>query len=330
MATRGDGDRVAGRSGHSIHAVRPEAFNYVWDNSIEPTLEVDSGEVVEFTVRDASDEQIQADSTSEDVAKLDFGHVNPVSGPVYVRGAQPGDVLALEILEFRPRDWGWTALIPGFGLLADEFPEPWLRISRVEAERGRVIFADGIERPYEPFRVTMGVAPAEPGPHSIVPPTRWGGNMDTKHLRAGTTLYLPVGVEGALFSVGDTHSAQGDGEVCGTAIETAMEVSLRLSVRRDFRVDAPQYRIPPGALPRAEGTGYHVSTGVAPDLMEATKQAVRATIEQLVDRHDLSREEAYALCSVAVDLRIHEVVDAPNWVVGAFLPNDIFTGGGDR
>ncbi len=327
---RGNRDRAMGQNGHSFHAVRPDAFNYVWDNNIEPVLEVDSGEVVEFTVRDASDEQIQANSTSEDVAKLDFEHVNPVSGPVYVKDARPGDVLAIEILEFKPRDWGWTALIPGFGLLADEFPEPWLRISRVEAERHKVVFAEGIELPYEPFPGTIGVAPAEPGPHSIVPPSRWGGNMDTKHLRADTTLYLPVGVEGALFSVGDTHSAQGDGEVCGTAIETAMEVSLRLSVRRDFRIDAPHYRVPPGALPRAEGTGYHVSTGVAPDLMEATRGAVRATMEQLVDRHGLSREEAYALCSVAVDLRIHEVVDAPNWVVGAFLPDDIFTGGGAR
>jgi acetamidase/formamidase len=330
MVTQGDHDRGVGREGRSFHAVRPEAFNYVWDNSIEPVLEVDSGESVEFTVRDASDEQIRADSTSEDVAKLDFDHVNPVSGPVYVRGAQPGDVLAVEILEFKPRDWGWTALIPGFGLLADEFPEPWLRISRVEVERGRVVFAEGIELPYEPFPGTIGVAPAEPGTHPIVPPSRWGGNMDTKHLRVGTTLYLPVGVEGALFSVGDTHSAQGDGEVCGTAIETAMDVSLRLSVRRDFRIDAPQYRVPSGTLPRAEGTGYHVSTGVAPDLMEATRDAVRATMERLGDSHGLSREEAYALCSVAVDLRIHEVVDAPNWVVGAFLPDDIFTGGSER
>ena len=259
---RGDHDRVAGEGGYSFHSVRPDAFNYVWDNRIEPVLEIDSDTIVEFTVRDASDEQIRADSTSEDVAKLDFDHVNPVSGPVYVRGAQPGDVLAVEILEFKPREWGWTALIPGFGLLADEFPEPWLRISQVEVEQGKVVFADGIELPYEPFPGTIGVAPAEPGPHSIVPPSRWGGNMDTKHLRIGTTLYLPVGVEGALLSVGDTHSAQGDGEVCGTAIETAMEVSLRLSVRRDFRVDAPEYRVPPGAapgrghrLPRLDGRG---------------------------------------------------------------------------
>jgi acetamidase/formamidase len=327
---RGDHDRVVGQNGHSFHAVRREAFNCVWDNSIDPSLEVDSGDLVEFTARDASDEQIQADSTPEDVAKLDFEHVNPVSGPVYVKDARPGDVLAIEILEFRPRNWGWTALIPGFGLLADEFPEPWLRISRVEAEQRKVVFAEGIELPYMPFPGTIGVAPAEPGPHSIVPPSRWGGNMDTKHLRVGTTLYLPVGVEGALFSVGDTHSAQGDGEVCGTAIETTMEISLRLSVRRDFHIEAPQFRVPPSTLAGAQGTGYHVSTGVAPDLMEATRQAVRATIGHLGDRHSLSREEAYALCSVAVDLRIHEVVDAPNWVVGAFLPDNIFTGGGDR
>jgi acetamidase/formamidase len=123
MAMRGDHDRVAGEGGYSFHSLRPDAFNYVWDNSIEPVLEVNSGAIVEFTVRDASDEQIRADSTSEDVAKLDFDHVNPVSGPVYVRSAQPGDVLAVEILEFKPRDWGWTALSPGFGLLANEFPE---------------------------------------------------------------------------------------------------------------------------------------------------------------------------------------------------------------
>ena len=316
--------------GRSIHDVHPDAFNYVWDNRIEPALEVSSGEVVEFSVRDASDEQLNADSTHADVARLDFEHVNPVSGPVFVKDARPGDVLAVEILEFRPRDWGWTALIPGFGLLADEFPEPWLRISRVEPERGRVVFGEGIELPYEPFPGTIGVAPAEPGPHSIVPPSRWGGNMDTKHLRVGATLFLPVGVEGALFSIGDTHSAQGDGEVCGTAIETAMEVAVRLSVRRDFRVEAPQFRVPPGALSRTENTGYHVSTGVAPDLMEATRDAVRATMVHLTEGRGLSREEAYALCSVAVDLRIHEVVDTPNWVVGAFLPDDIFVEGAGR
>jgi acetamidase/formamidase len=309
---------------HSLHEVRPDAYNYVWDNAIEPVLSVESGEEVLLHVRDASDEQLGPDSDAAAVAALDFDHVNPVSGPVEVRGARPGDVLAVEILEFAPRDWGWTALIPGFGLLADEFPDPWLRISRVDAERGRVQFAEGITLPYRPFPGTIGVAPREPGQHSIVPPSDWGGNLDIKHLRAGTTLYLPVGVEGARFSVGDTHAAMGDAEVCGTAVETAMDITVRLSVRRDFALDAPQYHLPAGMLAEAETSAYHVCTGVAPDLMEASKRAVRAMIDHLGQRHGRERQEAYALCSVACDLRIHELVDVPNWVVGAFLPEDIF------
>ncbi|HYY33831.1 MAG TPA: acetamidase/formamidase family protein [Gaiellaceae bacterium] len=310
----------------SIHEVRPDAFNYVWDNSIEPALEVESGESVELHVRDASDEQIRRNSGAEDVAKLDFTHVNPVSGPVFVKGAQPGDVLAVELVEFTPPEWGWTAIIPGFGLLADEFPEPWLRISDVDDER--VGFSNAISLPCRPFPGTIGVAPAEPGEHSIVPPSRFGGNMDTKHLRAGATLFLPVGVEGALFSLGDTHAAQGDGEVCGTAIEAAMDVVVRLSVRRDFSVEAPQYHVPAGAVAQSEQSSYRVCTGVDPDLMEAARDAVRAAIDYLGERYGLDREEAYALISVAADLRIHEVVDAPNWVVGAFVPESIFAEGG--
>ena len=268
----------------TLHSVREDAFNYVWDNAIEPVLEVESGDAVELHVRDASDEQIGAESGVEAVTALDFDHVNPVSGPVFVKGARPGDVLEIELLELRPRDWGWTALIPGFGLLADEFPEPWLRISRVDAERRRVIWSEDVSLPYRPFPGTIGVAPAELGQHWIVPPSRWGGNIDTKHLLPGTTLYLPVGVEGALFSLGDTHAAQGEGEVCGTAIETAMEVVVRLSVRRDFAIDAPQYRLPEGSLAAGEQSAYHVCTGVGPDLMEAAKDAVRAAIRRLEER----------------------------------------------
>jgi acetamidase/formamidase len=311
----------------TLHSVREDAFNYVWDNAIEPALEVEPGDAIELRVRDASDEQIGPDSGVEAVAALDFDHVNPVSGPVFVKGARPGDVLEIELLELRPRDWGWTALIPGFGLLADEFPDPWLRISSVDPERRRVVWSDDVSLPYRPFPGTIGVAPAEPGQHSIVPPSRWGGNIDTKHLLPGTTLYLPVGIEGALFSLGDTHAAQGDGEVCGTAIETAMDVVVRLSVRRDFAIEASQYHLPEGSLAAGEQSAYHVCTGVGPDLMEAAKDAVRGAIRRLVERRGLERQEAYALCSVAADLRIHEVVDAPNWVVGAFLPNNVFEKG---
>jgi len=307
----------------SLHEVRSDAFNYVWDQSIAPALEVEPGETVQLHTRDASDEQIHPDSTAADVARIDFSHVNPVSGPVFVKGVLPGDVLAVELLELKASSWGWTAIIPGFGLLADDFPEPWLRISEIDAERRTVRFADRVELPLRPFPGTIGVAPAEPGSHPVLPPTRWGGNLDTKHLTAGSTLYLPVGVEGALLSIGDTHAAQGDGEVCGTAIESAMDVTVRISIRRDLTISAPQVQIPAGD--GATAPGFHVCTGVGPDLMQASRDAVRAMIEHLGREHGLGGEEAYALTSVACDLRIHELVDAPNWVVGAFLPSGIFT-----
>ena len=313
---------------HSLHDLRRDAFEYAWDNSIEPALEIESGQAVLLHVRDASDEQISRNSGVDDVLQLDFSHVNPVSGPIYVKGAEPGDALAVELLELRPQAWGWTAIIPGFGLLADEYAEPWLRISDVDAERGRIRFSDRVTLPYRPFPGTLGVAPAEPGRHSIVPPSRFGGNMDTKHLNPGVTLYLPVGVRGALFSLGDTHAAQGDGEVCGTAIETAMDAVVRLTVRKDVKVDAPQYDIPASSTTAIEPTSYHVCTGVGPDLLEAARDAVRATVTWLGERHGLDRQEAYALASVACDLRIHEVVDAPNWVVGSFVPESIFEQGG--
>jgi acetamidase/formamidase len=308
----------------SIHEVARGRFHYAWDNALEPALEVGSGEVVQLHVRDASDEQIGPSATSEDVLRVDFERANPVSGPVFVNGARPGSVLAVEILELAPPEWGWTAIIPGFGLLADEFPDPWLRISRVDGERGVVYFSEHVTLPFRPFPGTLGVALPEPGRHSIVPPSRFGGNLDIKHLTPGATLYLPIGVEGALLSLGDTHAAQGDGEVCGTAIETAMDVTVRLTVRDDLRLDAPHIDLPNLLAADQAASPHHVCTGVGADLMEAARDAVRAGISYLGERHGLDREEAYALLSVAADLRIHEVVDAPNWVVGLFVPRAIF------
>jgi acetamidase/formamidase len=310
---------------HTIHSIGSEHTAFVWDNAAQPVLEISSGETVRLECADASGGQLNAQSNAQDVASLDLARVNPVTGPVYVKGARPGDVLAVEILELTPKDWGWTAIIPGFGLLADEFPDPWLNISRVDPRDARVQFTDGVILPFSPFPGTIGVAPEEPGEHSVVPPRRWGGNMDIKHLRVGTTLYLPVGVEGALFSVGDTHAAMGDAEVCGTAVETAMDITVRLSVRRDMSARYPQYAIPAGQLAAAEQSSYHVCTGIGPDLMEAARDATRALIEHIVRTYGHSRQESYAIASVAADLRIHELVDVPNWVVGAFLPEAIFT-----
>ena len=310
---------------HTIHSVGSEHAAFVWDNAAEPVLEVESGATVQLECADASGGQLSAQSTTADVAGLDLGRVNPVTGPVYVKGAEPGDVLAVEILELTSKDWGWTAIIPGFGLLADEFPDPWLNISRVDPPTGRVEFLPGVLLPFEPFPGTIGVAPADPGPHPLHPPSTYGGNLDIKHLRLGTTLLLPVGVEGALFSVGDTHAAMGDAEVCGTAVECAMDITVRLTTVKRAHLPAPQFTVPAHNLSNTNQSPYHVTTGVAPDLMEASRQATRAMIDHIVQMHGRSREEAYAIASVACDLKIHELVDAPNWVVGCWLPEAIFT-----
>jgi acetamidase/formamidase len=310
---------------HSIHHVGAEHGSYVWDNALEPALEVESGATVELECADASGGQLTQDSTANDVKSLDLTKVNPVTGPVYVKGAEPGDVLAVEILELKPHDWGWTAIIPDLGLLAPEFPDAWLNISSVDPQANRVEFIPGVTLPFAPFPGTIGVAPEPSGEHPTLVPTKWGGNMDIKHLRVGTTLYLPVAVEGALFAVGDTHAAMGDGEVCGTAVETAMDIAVRLTVHKHWRIAYPQYHVPAGQLASTEQSSYHVCTGIHPDLLTAAKEAIWGTITHIERAYGRTREEAYAIASVAVDLRIHEIVDAPNWTVGAFLPEAIFT-----
>jgi len=319
------GDHTHAPGGRTIHEVGAEHAAFVWDNAAEPVLEVEPGETIQLECADASGGQLNQDSTAADVKALNLGRVNPITGPVFVKGAQPGDVLAVEILEFAPKPWGWTAIIPGFGLLAEEFPDPWLNISTVDQAAQTVAFADGVTLPFAPFPGTIGLAPQQPGQHSVVPPSKWGGNMDIRHLRAGTTLYLPVAVEGALFSVGDTHAAMGDAEVCGTAVETAMDITVRLTVRTDMSARYPQYAIPAGQLAATEQSSYHVCTGIGPDLFEAAKEATRAMVDHIAQRYGRPRQEAYAIASVACDLRIHEIVDVPNWVVGAFLPEAVFS-----
>ncbi len=182
------------------------------------------------------------------------------------------------------------------------------------------VYGPGGRVPLKPFCGTIGLAPAEPGPHSIVPPRRVGGNMDIRDLSEGTVLYLPVEVAGALFSLGDTHAAQGDGEVCGTAIESPMTVALRFELEKDAGLAFPRFETPGPVSRHLDEKGYHVTTGIGPDLMAATRDAVAGMIDLLGRLHGLAPEDAYMLGSVAADLRISEVVDQPNWVVSFYFP----------
>jgi acetamidase/formamidase len=305
--------------------INSDRFHMAWDRNIPPAATIRSGDCVSFDVLDASCGQIRHDSTVDAIRTLDFARVDQVNGPIYIEGASPGDALEIEFLELIPADWGWTAIIPGFGLLADEFTEPALKIWRLDdGPGGWAEFAPGIAIPLEPFCGEIGVAPGVDGALSTIPPYPHGGNMDTKHLTKGSRLYLPVQTEGALFSIGDGHAAQGDGEVCGTAIETPMRVTVRLTARKDVSVRAPQF-LTSGPLAQRANTGaYYATDGIGPDLMEAARDAVRAMIDHLERSNGLSRTDAYMFCSVAVDLKICEIVDVPHWLVGAFLPQSIF------
>ena len=307
-------------SGGTLHIGRDQ-FHLAWDRGIPPVLTVASGSEIDFDALDASCGQIRADSTVADIATLDFSRVDQVCGPVFVEGAQPGDTLEVELLDFQPADWGWTAAIPGFGLLADDFPDPALRITRLGS--GVAEFLPGVQIPLAPFCGVLGLAPAGE-PRSTIPPTELGGNMDTRHLIAGATLWLPVAVPGALFSLGDGHAAQGDGEVCGTAIETPMRARVRLTVRHDVHVSAPEFTT---AGPLGESTNKAAwlgADGVGPDLMVAARDAVRRMVDRLGQRYGLAAIDAYMLFSVAGDLRITEIVDQPNWIVTAYCPTSIF------
>lgn len=301
-----------------MHRIDDTHVAYAWDRATPPVLTVGPGETIEVAVREASDGQLTSSSTVEDLATMDADRANPLTGPVAVEGARPGDALVIVIEDVAVADWGWSAVIPGFGLLTDDFPDPHLAISRIHDDH--VDFAGlGLTLPCRPFIGTIGLAPETPGPHGTIPPLRTGGNMDCRDVRPGTVLRLPVEVDGAVLSVGDTHAVQGDGEVCGTAVETPATVRLRVDVERGTDLLAPQLTIPgvPAQGPR------HATTGIGADLYTAAQDATRAMIEWLGHHHGLTPVDAYLLCSAIADLRIREIVDAPNWVVSLDLPLDV-------
>jgi acetamidase/formamidase len=309
----------------TTHKLDNNTVHYEWNNALAPRLEIDPGDTVVFDTRDAADRFYSKSSTADDVAKRVFkGH--PLTGPVKIRGAAPGDTLVVDVLEVTPAfDWGWTQIRPGRGLLPEaDFPKPYLCIWDLSDRQFARMPKRPIAVPIDAFPGVMGVALDEPGGHSTMPPRRGGGNMDIKQLHAGTTLYLPVLVPGALFSVGDAHAAQGDGEVCITAVEMSARVTLRFGLRHGTRIPEPRFRTSGPIGARTNRGPYFATTAHGPDLFASSQQAIRYMIEHLVDERGLSREEAYVLCSVAVDLKISEIVDAPNWIVSAFLPETVF------
>lgn len=301
---------------HTLHDHR----HHDWNRGREPALTLAPGARVTAQTLDAADGQLKPDSTPEDVAALDPGRANPMNGPIAVDGAEPGDALVVTIGELLTGSWGWTANIPGFGLLADDFPDPVFWRWSIERGTSRAEAPGGLAwTPVHPFMGTLGLAPGTPGPHPVIPPWRTGGNMDCRDLVAGSRVILPVEAPGGLLSLGDGHAAQGDGEVCGTAVETEMRASFTVELLKGAApafpiVERPGETLPPAAEPRV------TTTGIGPDLTEAARAAVRQMIDELTGRRNISPEAAYLLCSVCGDLRIAQIVDAPNWTVAFSFP----------
>jgi acetamidase/formamidase len=303
------------------HTIHSKHCHHGWNNANAPVLRIAPGDSIEFETVDSSGGQLSAKSTLAELEKLDFGKVNPVTGPVHIDGAKPGDAVKVTLLSFGPSGWGWTANIPGFGLLADQFKDPRLHIWKYDASTlAPALFGPGGRVPLKPFCGTIGLAPAEAGLHSVVPPRRVGGNMDIRDLAAGVELFLPVEVDGALFSVGDTHAAQGDGEVCGTAIESPCTVAARFDLIKNANLAFPRFTTPGPVTRHLDTKGYEVTTGIGPDLMQGARAAVSSMIELLSARYNMNAVDAYMLCSVCGDLRISEIVDMPNWTVSFYFP----------
>ena len=285
-----------------------------FSSAIPAVIKVPSGAVIEVYTKEASDEQITATSTVEDVVNLKSEPIHPLTGPVYVEGAKPGDILAVKLHKIELGEYGWQAIVPGFGFLADEFSEAELKIFELGKNKRAVKFGGKISVPLKPFAGVMGVAPATDEMLLTGPPRANGGNMDDPSMVEGTTVYFPVFVEGALFSIGDAHATQGLGEVCGTAIEVPVRIVYEVTVLKGRRkIKEPQY----------ETDEYYAVTGFGKTIDEAAKKATRYMIDYLVSEHGLSRTDAYMLCSLAGDLKIAEVVDVPHMLVTMHISKEV-------
>jgi formamidase len=335
-----------------------------WHPDLEPAFRVAPGEELRLECEDGLAGQLTRTSGHGEAGRLDLGLGHPLAGPVHVEGAEPDDVLEIELLAYETADVGITAVIPGFGFLADLFPEPYVVPWDIADGAARSPELPGVAIPGDPFAGVIGVAPsrermaairareeaiaAAGGPVAdqlpetalppeagdglrTIPPRELGGNLDIRQLVAGSRLLLPVSVPGALFSVGDLHFAQGDGEVCGTGIEVEGAVTVRFAVRKGerWRPRFPAYETPARPARRSFAT-----TGIpvddAMDVTVAAREALVEMIDHLEATYGFARPAAYALCSVAVDLRLSEVVDIPYPLVSALLPLDIFDEGQER
>ena len=308
----------AARALEPQYTIDAENGHNKWSKTFAPVLTVDSGAIIEAHLVEASGGYVTRETTADDLADiLAAGPFHALTGPVAVNGAEPGDVLAVTLHEIEVQDWGWSAVFPGFGFLADEFTDPYIRIFEFEPGQTEVDYVYGITIPFRPFPGVMGVAPDTEELWSTVPPRHNGGNMDDRDMVEGVTAYFPVLVEGGLFSIGDPHVAQGDGEVSGTAIEGPLRVVYEINLIKGGRaMPSPQY----------ESDTHYSVTGYGVTIDDAARMATRTMVDYIVAETGMSRTEAYVLASLSADLKIAEVVDVPHMLVTMRIAKDLLSG----
>lgn len=303
----------------SEHSLGAQPTHSVWNRDLEPRLVVDSGDTVVMECVDASGGQVGQNSTLADFLAIDRTRIHALTGPIAVSGAEPGNVLQVDVLEVAHRGWAWSSVIEGLGFLDQRFREPHFFVWELEREVSRSLAPAVV--PLRPFCGVMGVAQAAAGEFRTRPPGVFGGNLDVRELSAGATLYLPVLVAGALFSAGDVHAAQGDGEVCINGMECPAEVTLRLTLHKTARpLSGPM--IESAARTGEDGPAWIVvESGV--DALDAARAATGRLIDLLVAEWGFRPIEAYLLCSVAMRLRLSQVVNRPMVTVSAGIAKDI-------
>jgi len=294
-----------------------------WNREYPPRLTVSPGDTISMRLRDSSDGQVNPGMTAEQFAALDKSRIHALTGPVAVEGAEPGDVLEVEVLDLQHEGWAWTSVMPGLGLFGDMFEQPFLHIWRLEERTTRSI--PFVTLDLHPFCGIIGVQRAEFGEFRTRAPGPFGGNMDVRQLGAGARLLLPVLVPGAGLCAGDAHAAQGDGEVSINGMEAPMTVTLRVKLRKSFPLTGPYALAAPNLLPpRYTAKPFHVFIESHEEPREACRAAVRRAMRYLEQRLAVSPQLALILCSVVLDLKISQLVNAPLTTISAFLPEAIF------
>ena len=295
-----------------------------WDNSLPPRLTIESGDTVELEMADASGFQVQPSWSKEDFRdKFDSTKVHSLTGPIAIKGAEPGDRLVVHVEEFEHHGWAWTSLIPGLGLLAEDFPEHHLFIWQLEGDQTRSF--PGVMLDLNPFAGIIGVQRAEAGEFRTRAPGPFGGNMDVRHLTAGSVLHLPVTTPGANLLAGDCHAAQGDGEICINGMEAPMRGRFKFELIKDEFLSAPFAQTRgPLTSPRYNEEPWNMFIESAESPREACKAVARRAIEFIQRRTDCSAEMAYTLCSVVLDLKVSQLVNVPTTTITGYLPEAVF------